>query len=151
MDKARAAFAGDRTVQILQLAQRYGSLSNTHDLKGIGCLIAETAEIYGFAGKPAILHGMADFRRRFPKVWWRFGEFKPLDQDRVSFDFERYWTDAETGRVRMCTAEEVIAFGVDNLIVGITYSTLPSAPQDAAYPQEAAPVDFDPTTLGSLD
>mmetsp|Transcript_30872 Transcript_30872/g.33201 ORF Transcript_30872/g.33201 Transcript_30872/m.33201 type:complete len:183 (-) Transcript_30872:398-946(-) len=60
------------TVDYVKLGERYGQLSNTHDLDGILKMISPDATIYGVNGKDAIIDGMKQFRITYPNVTWKF-------------------------------------------------------------------------------
>mmetsp|Transcript_52667 Transcript_52667/g.58883 ORF Transcript_52667/g.58883 Transcript_52667/m.58883 type:complete len:194 (+) Transcript_52667:104-685(+) len=60
------------TVDYVKLGERYGQLSNTHDLEGILQMISPDATIYGVNGKDAIIDGMKQFRITYPNVTWKF-------------------------------------------------------------------------------
>ena len=52
----------------VKLGERYGRLSNAHDLDGIRKMIApnEMATIYGLSGTDTIIDGMKQFRKKLP-------------------------------------------------------------------------------------
>jgi hypothetical protein len=141
----------------VKLGERYGQLSNAHDLDGIRKMIApnEKATIYELSGTDTIIDGMKKFREQFPRVTWIFpnGFIQQINkksstttQDnltRIEFFFHRYWVDPnDNQQTFMCTATEYIDFTPDGLIQHIGYITHPSQPQMANYPT----IDIETTT-----
>mmetsp|Transcript_22711 Transcript_22711/g.68386 ORF Transcript_22711/g.68386 Transcript_22711/m.68386 type:complete len:144 (-) Transcript_22711:70-501(-) len=136
------------TASIVAKGEEYGRLSNLHDIDGITSLLHPTAELYGFKGVAAIDAGIRQFRRNFPRVWWRFPTgFRPVpDRAAVHFAFDRFWTDSATGTVQVCSAVEEIQFDVPTLtITAIVYVEKPTEAAPApgnTYPGGAHPLDF---------
>ncbi|MGK3760300.1 MAG: Ala-tRNA(Pro) deacylase [Bacillariaceae sp.] len=137
----------------VKLGERYGQLSNAHDLDGIRKMIAPNEKstiIYGLSGTDTIIDGMKQFRKKYPRVTWIFPKGfihvkSPTSQDkedtttltRIEFFFRRYWVDPNGTKQQtfMCTATEYIDFTPDGLIQHIGYITHPSQPQPVTdYP-----------------
>ena len=94
-------------------ARAFTALENRHDLASISRWLADDCDVHGFRGKTGVLEGLARFRRTYPRVWWRFPSgFASLVEDprKVRFNFDRFWTDRESGRVMVASATEVISF-----------------------------------------
>ncbi|KAL7547020.1 hypothetical protein ACHAWF_010342 [Thalassiosira exigua] len=125
----------------VKLAERYGDLSNAHDLEGIRAMIAPGATIYGNTGVDSIIAGMAAFRRTYKDVTWRFAdgfEIASLPNNgltRVVFSFVRHWRDDSHGGMS-CTATEYIDFTDDGLMKAIGYISGPSEPEETPYPAD---------------
>ena len=83
---------------------------------------------------------MRKFRQTYANVAWKFGQFRMDGPRRVQFDFRRFWTDASTGTVKMCSAVEVIHFDPEDKITAITYKEPPLEPVDSEYPESLRPV-----------
>ena len=123
-------------LDFVELAVKYGDLSNKHDLVGIRSMLHADAICYGFKGIDEIIEGMTNFRRQHDRVQWKFPNgFHEIDSTddssvRVEFLFYREWF--VDGHGVQCTAIEFIDFGTqDGLIKYIGYIKEPTDPVDA--------------------
>lgn len=129
------------------MARQYGALSNVHALEAIGELLDESCSCYGNQGKEASLAGMANFRKTYPRVWWKFHSFDLVsgDANAAVFSFDRFWTGAGDGKIHdVAATEQVRVSEHTGLIVEIAHTVTPSEPAIVdRYPPEAKPLDFD--------
>ena len=123
-------------LDFVELAVKYGDLSNKHDLAGIRSMLHADAICYGFKGKDEIVEGMTNFRRQHDRVHWVFphGFYEIASTDdanvRIEFFLCREWF--EDGRGVQCTATEFIDFcSQEGLIKYIGYTKEPSDLIDA--------------------
>ncbi len=87
--------------QLIELAEKYVTLSNDHDLARIKCLFASDATYHSayfgtYQGSDAIQTMMTSFFARFPDVHWEVVEYHNNGKNSVEFVFTMTGTDAST-------------------------------------------------------
>ena len=117
---------GDRpdeadTRDLAALARTYVERSNAHDLAQILPLFDEDAayrssRVGDFRGRAAIGEMMAGFFARVPDVHWTVGNYAPVADDGVEFDFLMTATDSESGEALRVAGTERIYFTPADLI-----------------------------------
>lgn len=107
--------------QPIELARKYVTLSNDHDLAHIKCLFTSDATYHSayfgtYQGSDAIHTMIASFFARFPDVHWEVPEYRNTEQNGVEFRFTMTGTDVSTGEPVTRHGLERIYFTSDGLI-----------------------------------
>eukprot|EP01041_Mallomonas_annulata_P010057 gene10057-20954_t len=119
----------------LRYGQLYGALSNIKDLSRIRTMIDDNATVYGYHGPTDIMEGMDKFYQTYHNVFWTYPNgFRIKSMDIIEFDFDRYWTDKDSGSVMRCQATEFIRFTSDGMIAEIDYTRRPENTTVTDYP-----------------
>ncbi|MBX9916126.1 MAG: nuclear transport factor 2 family protein [Nitrosomonas sp.] len=109
------------TVQSIELARNYVTLSNNHDLVQIERLFAADATYYSayfgeYNCSSAIHAMMASFFDRFPDAHWKVIEYRGIENNGVEFAFTMTGMDASSGEQVKRQGLERIYFTPEGLI-----------------------------------
>lgn len=89
----------------------YIQMSNQNNFMGIACLLAPDVSYPPLGStRKEVIAGQRQFRIDFPRVWWRQDELRHIGEKEVEYSFERWWTDANTGVIKMCRAAQIVSW-----------------------------------------
>mmetsp|Transcript_17772 Transcript_17772/g.17853 ORF Transcript_17772/g.17853 Transcript_17772/m.17853 type:complete len:173 (+) Transcript_17772:214-732(+) len=119
----------------LRYSKLYCALSNLHDLNRIEAMLSEDVSAFGVRGKGEVMQNKRSFyNEKYPDPFWIFKEFRIQNQSVVEFDFQRFWTDKDSGQIYSCFASEYIIYSDDGKIIEIDYIHMPVNITQTEYP-----------------